>query len=99
MRRIPPVPTVAIPLRRALLCPNDDTVYDANGWMACPTCENEERIYLYRLLGLAAASPGRRVASSLTGTGRVPHGPWMKTPSPSLGISVGRTAFLAEKDY
>jgi hypothetical protein len=48
------VPPVGIPLGRALLCPNDDTVYDAVSWKACPTCQNEERVFLSRLLGVGA---------------------------------------------
>ncbi len=55
MSRTSLVPPVGIPLGRALLCPNDDTVYDAAGWRACPTCQNEERVFLSRLLGLGAA--------------------------------------------
>ena len=50
------VPLVGIPLGRALLCPNDDTVYDATSWRACPTCENEERVFLSRLFGAGARS-------------------------------------------
>jgi hypothetical protein len=50
------VPLVGIPLGRALLCPNDDTVYDATSWKACPTCENEERVFLSRLIGAGAGS-------------------------------------------
>ena len=42
---------VGIPLNRAVLCPNDDTVYDAEIWTVCPTCENEDRLSLSRVLG------------------------------------------------
>jgi hypothetical protein len=52
MSRTSLVPLVGIPLGRALLCPNDDTVYDAAGWRVCPTCQNEERVFLSRLLGV-----------------------------------------------
>ena len=55
MFRISPVPAVGIPLSRALLCPNDDTLYDSARWRACPTCQNEDRIFLSKLLG---AGPG-----------------------------------------
>jgi hypothetical protein len=58
MSRTPLVPLVGIPLGRALLCPNDDTVYDAARWKACPTCENEERVFLSRLLGVGAGNGG-----------------------------------------
>ena len=57
MFRISPVPAVGIPLSRALLCPNDDTLYDSARWRACPTCQNEDRIFLSKLLGAGAASP------------------------------------------
>jgi len=73
MRRIPVVPMVAIPLSRALLCPNDDTVYDAAGWKACPTCANEERVFLFRLLELG---PQRRKSD------------WAKRPAPSFAFSI-----------
>ena len=56
MARISRVPTVGIPLNRALLCPNDDTLYDSAHWRACPTCENEDRVFLSRLLGVATAA-------------------------------------------
>ncbi len=59
MSRTSLVPLVGIPLGRALLCPNDDTVYDAAGWKACPTCQNEERVFLSRLLGVGAGGPTR----------------------------------------
>jgi len=52
-------PLVGIPLTRALLCPNDDTVYDSDRWRACPTCQNEDRLYLSRLLGGAAHAENR----------------------------------------
>ena len=55
-------PLVGIPLTRALLCPNDDTVYDSDRWRACPTCQNEDRLYLSRLLG-GAARPENRTES------------------------------------
>jgi hypothetical protein len=45
------VPAVGIPLNRALLCPNDDTLYDSARWRACPSCLNEDRVFLSRLLG------------------------------------------------
>jgi hypothetical protein len=59
MIRISPVPPVGIPLRRALLCPNDDTVYDAERWKVCPTCQNEDRVFLSRILGIGAGNRGR----------------------------------------
>ena len=49
-------PPVGIPLNRALLCPNDDTVYDAGRWKACPSCQNEDRVFLSRLFGSARRS-------------------------------------------
>jgi len=58
------VPPVGIPLERALLCPNDDTVYDANSWKACPTCQNEERVFLSRLFGKAGGN--NRMEGSVT---------------------------------
>jgi len=62
MARISPVPAVGIPLNRALLCPNDDTLYDSARWRACPTCQNEDRVFLSRLLsaGLPARAEVRR---------------------------------------
>lgn len=66
MNRTSLVPLVGIPLGRALLCPNDDTVYDAVGWKSCPTCQNEERVFLSRLLGLGAGhGSGLRTGRSL----------------------------------
>ena len=59
MSRTLQVPLVGFPLGRALLCPNDDTVYDAAQWKACPTCQNEERLFLSRLLGVGAGNGGR----------------------------------------
>ncbi len=53
------VPPVGIPLGRALLCPNDDTIYDAGRWKSCPTCQNEERVFLSRLLGVGADNGAR----------------------------------------
>jgi hypothetical protein len=60
MSRTSLVPLVGIPLGRALLCPNDDTVYDAARWKACPTCQNEERVFLSRVLGAEAGDRTRR---------------------------------------
>lgn len=51
MIRLSPAPGVGIALSRAVLCPNDDTVYDAELWTVCPTCENEDRVSLSRVLG------------------------------------------------
>jgi len=67
------VPLVGIPLGRALLCPNDDTVYDAARWKACPTCQNEERVFLSRLLGLGTGNgSGFRTGRSMPGSlGRI----------------------------
>jgi hypothetical protein len=73
MGRTPRNPLVGIPLTRALLCPNDDTVYDSDRWRACPTCQNEDRIFLSRLLGGAAHAEDR-----VEGTTRVASG----TPIP-----------------
>ncbi len=53
MDRTSSVPAVGIPLDRALLCPNDDTLYDSARWRVCPTCLNEDRIFLSRLLGVS----------------------------------------------
>jgi len=55
MLRITPAP-VGMPLSRALLCPNDDTVYDSARWKSCPSCQNEDRVFLSRLLGLGGAN-------------------------------------------
>lgn len=68
---ISPRTLVGIPLTRAVLCPNDETVYDAELWTACPTCENEDRISLARVLGHhylggASAIPNRRVSAGRT---------------------------------
>ncbi|HTO88290.1 MAG TPA: hypothetical protein VMR54_12285 [Thermoanaerobaculia bacterium] len=57
MLRITPAP-VGMPLSRALLCPNDDTVYDSARWKSCPSCQNEDRVFLSRLLGVG---PGNRL--------------------------------------
>jgi hypothetical protein len=66
MPRIAPVPPVGIPLNRALLCPNDDTVYDSARWKACPSCQNEDRVFLSRLFGTGrAALPPARSAPPL----------------------------------
>jgi hypothetical protein len=54
MNRISPVPDVGIPLTRAVLCPNDDTVYDTKRWRVCPTCQGEDRVWLSRTLGHVA---------------------------------------------
>jgi hypothetical protein len=35
-------------------------VYDAGRWKACPTCQNEERIFLSRLLGVGAENSASR---------------------------------------
>ena len=53
MDRTSAVPAVGIPLNRALLCPNDDTLYDSARWRVCPTCQNEDRVFLSRLLGVS----------------------------------------------
>lgn len=65
MSRTALVPPVGIPLGRALLCPNDDTVYDAASWRACPTCQNEERVFLSRLVGMSTPNESRVRAASL----------------------------------
>jgi hypothetical protein len=74
MARITPVPAVGIPLNRALLCPNDDTLYDSATWRACPTCQNEDRVFLSRLLGVGAAARepvrGRVLAIPIAGRPR-----------------------------
>jgi hypothetical protein len=59
MNRTIPVPSVGIPLRRAVLCPNDDNIYDADRWRACPTCQNGDRIYLSRFLEVGAENGDR----------------------------------------
>ncbi|HEY7112027.1 MAG TPA: hypothetical protein VIA45_03760 [Thermoanaerobaculia bacterium] len=59
MARISSIPAVGIPLNRALLCPNDDTLYDSATWRSCPTCQNEDRVFLSRLLN---AGPAARAA-------------------------------------
>jgi len=51
MSRIAPGALVGIRLDRAVLCPNDDTIYDAQRFRVCPTCQSEERVYLSRCLG------------------------------------------------
>ena len=65
MLRIAPVPPVGIPLNRALLCPNDDTVYDSTRWKACPSCQNEDRVFLSRLFG-TGRGPAARDANPRT---------------------------------
>ena len=88
MRRTSLVPLVGIPLGRALVCPNDDTVYDAAGWKACPTCQNEERVFLSRLIGLSGAPhplPGFAMESE-AGL------PWRKRPARSLTAGLGRAS-------
>lgn len=59
MSRMCPQSAVGIALDRAVLCPNDETVYDANRWIVCPTCVNKEGIPLSRILG-GPASVGSR---------------------------------------
>jgi hypothetical protein len=58
MLRFTRVPPVGIPLTRALLCPNDDTVYDSARWKSCPTCQNEDRVFLSRMLGSGGGTAG-----------------------------------------
>ena len=72
MARISPDPAVGIPLNRALLCPNDDTLYDSAAWRACPTCQNEDRVFLSRLLGAgpAAREPMRGKVVDISIAGR-----------------------------
>ncbi len=41
---------VGIHVSRAVLCPNDDVVYDGARWIVCPTCDNEERVELSKIL-------------------------------------------------
>lgn len=60
MSRMYPQSAVGIALDRAVLCPNDETVYDAERWTVCPTCVNKEGMSLSRILGGAAASVGGR---------------------------------------
>ncbi len=68
MNRTSPVPDVGIPLNRAVLCPNDDTVYDTKRWRVCPTCQGEDRLWLSRTLGVAAqgrvAAAGSRIRTA-----------------------------------
>jgi hypothetical protein len=59
MSRMCPQSAVGIALDRAVLCPNDETVYDAERWVVCPTCVNKEGMSLSRILG-GAASMGSR---------------------------------------
>jgi hypothetical protein len=58
MSRMYPQSAVGIALDRAVLCPNDETVYDAERWNVCPTCVNKEGISLSKILGGPAASVG-----------------------------------------
>jgi hypothetical protein len=58
MSRSYPQSAVGIALDRAVLCPNDETVYDAEQWIVCPTCINKEGISLSRILGGSAAPIG-----------------------------------------
>lgn len=60
MSRTYPQSAVGIALDRAVLCPNDETVYDAEQWVVCPTCVNKEGMSLSRILGGPAASVGVR---------------------------------------
>ena len=41
---------VGIQVSRAVLCPNDDVIYDGERWILCPTCDNEERVELSKIL-------------------------------------------------
>ena len=59
MSRAYPQFAVGIALSRAVLCPNDETVYDTEQWVVCPTCVNKEGISLSRILGGSAASVDR----------------------------------------
>lgn len=63
MSRTYPQSAVGIALDRAVLCPNDETVYDTERWNVCPTCVNKEGISISRILG------GRAVSVGATGTG------------------------------
>jgi len=71
MDRTSAVPTVGIPLNRALLCPNDDTLYDSARWRLCPTCQNEDRVFLSRLLDASGRARdfvrGKRVGLPIAG--------------------------------
>ena len=87
MSRTSLVPPVGIPLERALLCPNDDTVYDATSWKSCPTCQNEERVFLSRLFGRSGGA--ERTGGAVTPfVRRAPEAwsiPIRRQPVPSFG--------------
>lgn len=61
MSRNYPHSAVGIALDRAVLCPNDETVYDSERWLVCPTCVNKEGISLSRILGGSASPVSIRV--------------------------------------
>jgi len=63
MSRMYPQPAVGVALNRAVLCPNDETVYDMEQWTVCPTCDNEEGLPLSRILG--GQEPGRGPARAV----------------------------------
>ena len=49
---------VGIRVDVAVLCPNDDVIYDATRWDSCPTCDNKERVGLSRILNRAREPAG-----------------------------------------
>lgn len=72
MSRMFPQSAVGVALNRAVLCPNDETVYDAEQWIVCPTCDNEEGLPLARILG--GMGPGRAPAPGAPADGRAAGG-------------------------
>lgn len=97
MSRISPEPLVGIRLSRAVLCPNDDTVYDARRFRVCPTCQGEERVYLSRCLGSGAKS-GTGAETSLGENPRPALAAWpasRSTPPLPRGFLPGRLRRIA----
>jgi hypothetical protein len=89
MSRVYPQSAVGIALDRAVLCPNDETVYDVKRWIVCPTCVNKEGISLSRILGGTAASVG--------GRGRGWGAPRLESDTLASGLLANVPAFLREE--
>lgn len=89
MSRVYPQSAVGIALDRAVLCPNDETVYDAERWIVCPTCVNKEGISLSRILGGPAASA--------VGRGRGWGAPRRESDTLASGLLAKVPAFLREE--
>jgi hypothetical protein len=82
MSRTYPQSAVGIALDRAVLCPNDETVYDAERWVVCPTCVNKEGISLARILGgavPAVAVRGKDWGDATLASGLLAKAPFLRS--------------------